>query len=116
MKEHVLKTWPEPFEASWSGDKPFEFRRDDRGYQVGDHLVLREFEPEAELFSGRELFAAITYVLRPVMYDVPPGYAVLGTRIIGRTTRCGEWQRLRDIELHGEGAVQRIWSELKARG
>lgn len=44
---HELKTWPRYFDAVKRGDKSFEVRRDDRGYAVGDTLVLREFEPDA---------------------------------------------------------------------
>lgn len=41
----VLKTWPEPFEAIWRGDKRYEIRKDDRGFGVRDQLNLREFVP-----------------------------------------------------------------------
>lgn len=42
---HELKTWPEFFRAVQSGAKPFEVRKDDRPYAVGDVLQLLEFEP-----------------------------------------------------------------------
>lgn len=41
---HELKTWPDYFEAVWAGDKTFEIRYDDRGYQRGDVVVLREWD------------------------------------------------------------------------
>lgn len=45
MIEHELKTWPTPFDAMWHGDKLYELRRDDRGFQVGHTLLLREWVP-----------------------------------------------------------------------
>lgn len=75
MTTHVLKTWPEYFEAVRSGRKRFEYRRDDRGFAEGDVLVLREYNPETGLYSGRKLFLAVTYVLRGDF--VPQGWAIL---------------------------------------
>jgi Domain of unknown function (DUF3850) len=45
---HDLKTWPRFFEAVASGAKPFEWRKDDRDYRVGDILNLREWAPAHE--------------------------------------------------------------------
>lgn len=45
MTTHELKTWPDPFAAIVSGRKRFEYRRDDRGYAIGDSLRLREWTP-----------------------------------------------------------------------
>jgi hypothetical protein len=43
---HELKTWPEFFAATKRGHKKFELRRDDRGgFQVGDELLLKEWDP-----------------------------------------------------------------------
>lgn len=40
MTTHTLKTGEPYFSAIASGAKTFEIRRNDRGYQRGDHLVL----------------------------------------------------------------------------
>lgn len=45
MTTHELKCWPESFWAIITGVKRLELRKDDRGYQAGDKLVLREFIP-----------------------------------------------------------------------
>lgn len=42
---HVLKCWPVSFEPIINGFKTFEVRKNDRPYNVGDTLILREFEP-----------------------------------------------------------------------
>ncbi len=49
-KTHELKTDPEVFQASFWGNRDYEIRFNDRGYQVGDRLILRETE-----FSGEEM-------------------------------------------------------------
>jgi len=59
---HALKTWPEYFEAVYEGGKTFEIRRNDRNYKVGDTLVLREWEPKTEKYTGRRLELIVTYV------------------------------------------------------
>ena len=40
---HELKCAPDYFARLADGSKTFEIRKDDRGYQAGDELVLRPF-------------------------------------------------------------------------
>ena len=42
---HELKTWPEAWAAVRDGRKRFELRRDDRGFAVGDVLLLKLWRP-----------------------------------------------------------------------
>lgn len=67
---HELKTWPEFFQAMVDGLKTWELRRDDRpgGFQVGDHLLLREWDPEPSKLPGRSL--AVGYTGREVLVRV----------------------------------------------
>lgn len=61
--EHQVKSWPELFEATLAGAKKHDMRRaTDRDYRVGDLLVLREFDPGQQCYTGRELRMRITYV------------------------------------------------------
>ena len=66
--EHELKCWPDYFEAVWSGMKTFEVRVNDRGYQAGDVIWLREYDPkksrsEAHRYTDRAIKARIGFVL-----------------------------------------------------
>lgn len=64
MSVHELKTWPEPFDAVWRGEKHHEVRVDDRGYRVGDELLLQEWEPKEGLYSGRSIRLRVTHISR----------------------------------------------------
>lgn len=71
---HEIKTLPRYFEAVISGSKPFEVRKDDRGFCVGDLVRLREWD---DRYTGREITKRITYALRDFP-GIAPGYVVLG--------------------------------------
>lgn len=56
--------------------KNFELRFDDRVFEVGDKLWLRDYDKETGLYSGRDIFRKITFILR----DFPgleKGYCIL---------------------------------------
>ena len=78
--EHELKTYPEPFAVSSAGVKRFEYRKNDRDYEVGDTLYLREWDPMTGEFTGCWLRELVTYVLRGPDFGVPEGFAILSTR------------------------------------
>lgn len=44
MAEHILKVVAPYFDALWDSSKTFEVRRNDRGFQKGDRLVLWEYD------------------------------------------------------------------------
>jgi len=75
-KVHMLKTWPVPFEALRARVKRFEFRKDDRDYEVGDTLWLSEFDPETGSITGENEVVLVTYLLREG-FGIPPGYVVM---------------------------------------
>lgn len=62
MAEHVLKSWPEHFADVASGEKRAEVRKNDRGYEKGDILVLQEYSPEGHAYTGRSLRVRVTHV------------------------------------------------------
>lgn len=87
---HELKCDPEPFEAVRQGLKPFEVRRADRPFLVGDTLRLREWIADAACYpgdgepgryTGREVGAEVSYLLRG--YNLPSGLVVMGLRRVG---------------------------------
>ena len=64
MTVHELKTWPGQFRDVAAGRKTFEVRRDDRGFAVGDRLVLREWDLPEERYTGRQLTVRVSHLLR----------------------------------------------------
>ncbi|WP_294288528.1 ASCH/PUA domain-containing protein [uncultured Chryseobacterium sp.] len=74
---HELKTHPEYFVATLLGEKNFEVRKDDRNYQRGDELLLKEYNPITEEYTGRMLQRRITYILRGGIFGIEKGYCVM---------------------------------------
>jgi hypothetical protein len=75
LKIHTLKVWPAYYDRLADGSKTFEVRRDDRGYQTGDLLVLREWDPEkcrrgtcrdpdCPAYTGREMRRHVGFVFK----------------------------------------------------
>lgn len=62
MTTHDLKLHPEYYEAVILGVKTFEIRKNDRNYKVGDKVILHEYYPDSESYSGRSVEAEITYI------------------------------------------------------
>jgi len=76
---HVLKCWPEYFAKIWDGEKPFEIRKNDRDYRVGDILDIREWLPQIENFTGRGLRKIVSYMTD---FQQQPGFVVMGLKDI----------------------------------
>ncbi len=77
---HELRCWPDPFAAARRGDKPYEIRRHDRDFEVGDLLILREYDPQNQCYSGRMLYRQITHITSAGAYGLPEGLCVLGIK------------------------------------
>lgn len=88
---HHLKTWPEYFQAAIDHVKPYEVRRNDRDFQAGDVLILREWNPKANnlrglgkgAYTGRVHSFNVTCVSvggAPPFQGIGEGWCVLGTR------------------------------------
>lgn len=100
MRTHALKCWPEPFDAIVAGKKRFEFRRDDRGFAVGDILRLQKWDPSrgpgGYYFKDEDsevgdpgcypsIDVRVTYILRS--FGVPDGYVVMSIETTEGTKR-----------------------------
>ena len=69
------KILPEFFEAVVRGDKTFEVRKDEDDVQVGDTIILREWDGTS--YTGRWTHVYVSYVLRNAeRYGLMSGYCI----------------------------------------
>lgn len=103
MAKHILKCWPNSFRAIARGEKRADYRKDDRGFEVGDVLVLQMWEPVADRYPSRADYVwqaynppptgslvgsgvplhqevQVTYIQRG-MFGIPDGYCVLSFEV-----------------------------------
>ena len=74
---HELKTWNEYFEEVFMGHKTFEVRKADRPFAKGDTLILKEWNPKTEQYTGREMARGVSYVLEGGQFGVEKGFVVM---------------------------------------
>ena len=77
MAQHNLKTWPGSFSDVVDGVKTFEIRRNDREFQVGDVLILKEWDNETKEYTGRSLACRVQYLVQG-QYGLPADLCVMG--------------------------------------
>lgn len=76
-KIHELKTWPEFFHEVFMGHKTFEVRYNDRDFKKGDCVILNEYDPKLEVYTGRKMARGISYILKGGEFGINEGYVVL---------------------------------------
>jgi len=87
---HVLKALPEHWQAVQRDEKRVELRKDDRGFRVGDHLVLVEWRGyeghrqagvpgAAGLLQANVLVERVTHIVRGGPW-LAPEYVALSIR------------------------------------
>ena len=73
---HVLKCHPKPFAELRLLRKTFEWRRNDRNYQVGDLLYLQEWDPETGEFTGSLLRLYVNSIMTEG-FGLPEGFCIM---------------------------------------
>lgn len=80
--DHELKTWSDVYWDIIEGRKVHEYRKNDRGFKVSDLVLLREFIPTGERYTGEEVAVRITSISYGPEWGIPEGYAVFSIRIM----------------------------------
>ena len=106
MAEHELKILPIYFEAVALGIKTFEVRKDDRGFDEGDILILQEWTPNG--YTEREIEVAVTYILRDTEY-CKEGFCIIGIKLVAM------WQQDGTTHKRCSNCKQFLVPNLKAR-
>lgn len=78
--EHELKTEKQVFEAILVGLKPWEFRKNDRGFKVGDYVTLRSFDGNKKEYETKGVCGLryrIEYLLVGPVFGIPEGYCIM---------------------------------------
>jgi hypothetical protein len=77
---HELKTVPPYYEHVRNEIKDFELRKNDRGFDLDDYLLLREYIPSGG-YTGRQTLVLVTYLIEGYA-GLEPGYCIMGIQKI----------------------------------
>jgi hypothetical protein len=102
MATHELKIWPEFFDPVARGEKTFDVRYNDRGFEKGDVLWLREWNPAEGVYTGRSVERLVAYV--------HPGSGP------GRSSRCAAWSKAIAFSASSRSRSRAMRVAMVARG
>lgn len=88
MKEHTLKSWPDYFQSMLTGQKTFDYRKNDRDFMVGDKLILREWDPTTKEYTGYRMRLLVTYVWGGIP-GMPEGYVIMSIKLLDAWDTAG---------------------------
>lgn len=91
---HELKLWPEYFEQVRNGRMRFQLRRNDRDFKVGDHLLLKEWDPAGGTkqpdqclmtgaYTDRGILVRVDYIMDDAhRFGLDPDYVIMSISLI----------------------------------
>lgn len=83
MTIHKLKVWSEYMEDLINESKTFEVRFNDRDFQLGDILILEEFDREKNQYLNRSLKVKVTYILDNKVFNaIKDGFVIMAIKPI----------------------------------
>ncbi len=98
VTRHFLKSTTRHFQDVISGSKTMEARKADRDFYIGESILLQEYCPHTERYSGREQLINITNILTGTEYGIMPGYVMISFETgefatEGRLSKMMQFQR-----------------------
>lgn len=88
MKTHFVKSWSHFYDEILAGNKLHDLRKNDRGYKVGDHMILEKYDNIKGVYLGETQIVEITYItsnVTPYAFSssvLPNEYCILSIRKI----------------------------------
>lgn len=99
QRYHKLKTWPEFFLDVVSGVKPWELRKHDRDYEIGDYLLLEEYDPVCG-YSGNSYVVEIENVVTGIpQFGLIEGHCIMSIATIYSASNTIRVKRRKDGRL-----------------
>jgi hypothetical protein len=80
LRYHELKCWPKPYSELVSGHKGYEIRRHDRNYQVGHMMLIREWDPDREQYTGQYSTWIVQHLTPGGEWGLPQDLCILGVQ------------------------------------
>lgn len=74
---HYLKTWKSFYKSVADGSKRFEIRINDRDYNLGDTLVLQEYDTQLCDLTGKSRIFKVAYILYGPAFGLSEGFCCM---------------------------------------
>lgn len=82
-RTHELKIWPQFFHDVVTRKKTYEVRVNDRAFQVGELIHLREWDPVAKDYTGERCLVKIVHLTDAShWYMIPVHLAIFGIELL----------------------------------
>lgn len=87
MARHYKKSWTHFFQAIKAGQKLHDVREDE-GFQIGDVIVLQEYDNINGRYTGEEIEVEVSYITNrtvPCAFSsavLQPGYCILSLKVL----------------------------------
>ena len=78
-KVHYIKCWPEFYKPVRKGEKTFELRKNDRGYEKGDVLVIQEWDQGGNGYTGNECVRVVSSIVKEG-FGLEKGHCCMGMK------------------------------------
>jgi hypothetical protein len=115
-KTHKIKTAMPFFQDVQDGKKPYEYRLNDRNYQVGDQLQHIEWDAKEQKETGRQCWATIVHKLDGGVFGIPEGYCILTQHTTALSDFARDYARIDHMLKDYESKLSyRMGSEMSER-
>jgi len=75
---HKLKALNPYFSDILDGMKTFEIRKNDRNFQIGDQLLLQEYDLYTNKYLERNCLCNVIYIVFGGQFGIEKGFVVMG--------------------------------------